>query len=326
MPDGRPESDELRTFEPVRGCWFLSGATAAGKTAVALELAEVLHAEIISVDSMAVYVGMDVGTAKPNASEQNRVPHHLINVVTPDEEFSLSQYVSSAHQSLEAIRARGREVLFVGGTPLYMKALVRGVYPGPPADWEFRRQIETELQHVNVEALHERLRQVDPLSAARLHPHDKRRIIRALEVYKQTGMPLSHQQTQFESPRRDADNRVTVLHWPRPQLHARIEARVDRMFEEGLIDEVRGLLERFGKLGRTASQAVGYREGIAHLRGQQDLDATIEQVKTRTRQFARRQETWFRSLSECEWLELKTAQTPREIAARLVDDRNRGAV
>ena len=174
-----------------------------------------------------------------------------------------------------------------------MKSLLRGVFEGPPADWEFRRAVEAEVEEVGIEALHQRLQQVDPLSAAKLHVNDKRRIIRALEVYKVTGTPISHLQTQFEEGRRADGCRVFALRWPRDVLHQRINTRVDRMFAEGLVEEVRALLAQHGDLGRTASQAVGYREVIAHLSGECDLEDTVERVKARTRQFARRQEIWF---------------------------------
>jgi tRNA dimethylallyltransferase len=264
-----------------------------------MELAERLGAEILSLDSMAVYRGMDIGTAKPSLADRGRVPHHLLDLVDPDTDFSLSEYVSAAHQVATEVRARGRPILFVGGTPLYLKALLRGLYPGPPADWEFRRQVEAELAEFGLESLHKRLELVDPLSAARLHPHDKRRIIRALEVYRQTGEPISHQQTQFEEGSPPGQCRVFVLAWSRADLHQRIDARVETMFRRGLVDEVRRLLERHVRLSRTALQAVGYREVAEHLRGDRDLAATIELVKARTRQFARRQDTWFRSLIEC---------------------------
>jgi tRNA dimethylallyltransferase len=143
---------------PAPDAWYLTGATASGKTGVALELAERLQAELISLDSMALYRGMDIGTAKPTAAERQRVPHHLLDVVEPDQEFSLAEYVTAAHAAIDDIRRRGRVPLFVGGTPLYLKALLRGVYQGPPADWEFRRQIEEELQQTGVEALHQRAR------------------------------------------------------------------------------------------------------------------------------------------------------------------------
>jgi tRNA dimethylallyltransferase len=299
-------------------CWFLTGATAAGKTTIGLELAERLKAEIVSLDSMAIYRGMDVGTAKPAPADRQRVPHHLIDVIDPSEEFSLAQYVDAAHAAIAEIRARGREVLFVGGTPLYLKSLLRGIFQGPPADWNLRNQIEAELEEVGLAALHERLALLDPLTAARLHPNDKRRIIRALEVYRLTGQPISHLQMQFDEGRPAAACKVFVLDWPRAALHRRIEARVDRMFAAGLVDETRGLLDRHGSLSRTASQAVGYREVIEHLHGRRGLAETIEHVKARTRQFARRQETWFRSLSECRRVSQRSDLAAAEVADEII--------
>jgi tRNA dimethylallyltransferase len=287
------------TFPPFLDAWYLTGPTASGKTRVGIELALRLGAEIVSLDSMAIYRGMDIGTAKPSTEDRQRVPHHLLDIVDPRHDFSLSEYIAAAHLKVAEIRERGHEVLFVGGTPLYLKSLLRGLYPGPPADWDFRRQIEQDLEQHGLEALHQRLELVDPLSASRLHPHDKRRIIRALEVFRQTGEPISHQQTQFEDGTPAENCRVFVLSWSRSDLHGRIDARVDGMFTRGLADEVQCLLASHGALSRTAMQAVGYREVLEHLQGNHDLPATIELVKTRTRQFARRQDTWFRSLIEC---------------------------
>jgi tRNA dimethylallyltransferase len=285
-------------------CWFLTGATASGKTCVGLELAELLNAEIVSLDSMAIYRAMDIGTAKPTAEQRRRIPHHLLDILDPTEEYSVSQYLAAAEAKVQEIRNRGREPLFVGGTPLYLKTLLRGIFEGPPADWDFRHAVEQEVQRVGVEALHERLKQVDPVAAARLHPHDQRRIIRALEVYRVTGQPISHLQLQFEEGRPAKERRVFVLQWPRATLHRRIDDRVAKMFEAGLVAEVKQLLADFGALGRTASQAVGYREVIEQLDGKTNLAEAMRRVQARTRQFARRQETWFRSLSECEIIPL----------------------
>ena len=296
----------------------MAGPTASGKTGVGLELAERIDGEIISLDSMAVYRGMDVGTAKPTLDDRRRVPHHLIDVVPPDQEFSLSQFMEASHQAVRDIIRRKRQAIFVGGTPLYLKSLLRGVVPGPPADWEFRQQIEDELEGVGIEALHQRLQQVDPLAAAKLHPNDKRRIIRALEVYKATGKPISHDQVHFDDTPVGGCH-VFVLSWPREELHARIETRVDRIFSHGLVDEVRGLLVKHGQFSRTAMQAVGYREVLELLGDERSLDETIELVKMRTRQFARRQLTWFRSLEECQWVALETAQGPSDVAESIVD-------
>ena len=247
-----------------------------------------------------------------------RYDNDLIDIFDPTEECSVAEYVQLAHRKIDEIRQRGKEVVFVGGSSLYLKALLRGIYQGPPADWQFRKDVEAEVERVGVEALHRRLQQVDPLAAAKLHPNDKRRIIRALEVYRVTGTPLSHQQTQFEEGRPADECRVFVLSWPRDVLHQRINDRVERMFSARIVDEVRGLLSKFGGLGRTASQAVGYCEVIEHLSGERSLDDTIESVKTRTRQFARRQETWFRSLSECRRIELTAESEPSDIATKIV--------
>jgi tRNA dimethylallyltransferase len=321
----RPFADEIEPLPPIEAAWFLTGPTAAGKTKVGVPLARKLNAEIISLDSMAVYRGMDIGTAKPSADEQAAVRHHLLDVASPREDFSLSEYLDAAHAAAAEIRGRGKEVLFVGGTPLYLKTLLRGAYQGPPADWEFREQIEKELAEVGLDALHERLQVIDPLLAAKLHPRDKRRIIRGLEVFRLTGQPLSHQQNQFDLARSAAESRVFVLQWSRELLHQRIEARVDQMFAHGLVAEVQSLIAEHGQLGRTASQAVGYGEVLAHLDllprdgapSPLTLEQCIDAVKTRTRQFAKRQETWFRSLSECTFIEMDVDHSPEQVAERI---------
>lgn len=275
------------------------------------------------MDSMALFRGMDIGTAKPSRQQRDAVPHHLVDLIEPHEEFSLAQYVEAAHRCLEEIKGRGREVLFVGGTPLYLKALLRGIFEGPPADWEFRRQLQEEAKEHGSGALHERLARVDPTSAERLHPNDTRRLIRALEVYEKTGCPISELQRQFEIPHEAEACRVFVLDWPRGQLHARIDRRVDEMFAAGLVDEVRSLLARPQPLGRTARQAVGYREVIDHLGSEPtgrrpDLPETIELVKGHTRQLAKRQETWLRSLSECRFVPMTESSDPGAIVERIV--------
>jgi tRNA dimethylallyltransferase len=304
-------------------CWFLTGPTAAGKTQVALELAGRLDAEIVSLDSMAIYRGMDIGTAKPSAAEREQVTHHLIDIVDASQSYSLDQYCDAAQQIIDDVRSRGREVLFVGGTPLYLKSLLRGIFKGPEADWQFREQVEAELKTVGVEALHARLAQVDPLSAAKLEPQNVRRIIRALEVQKITGQPISHLQEQFEVAHRAEECRVFVLDWPRPVLHQRIESRVERMFAEGLVAEVEQLLADGNQLGRTASQAVGYREATELIEGRATQGEAIERTIIRTRQFAKRQMTWFRSLSECRWITLEEPLDPAAVAQQIYEQGQR---
>jgi len=304
---------------PIPDAWYLTGPTASGKSQVGLELARRMGGEILSLDSMAVYRGMDIGTAKASAADRARIPHHLLDLVDPTEDFSIAQFVDAAHAVVADLRQKQVAPIFVGGTPLYLKSLLRGIFQGPPADWEFRQAIEAEAAQVGGHKLQERLWQVDPLSASKLHPNDTRRMIRALEVAKLTGRPLSHWQTQFDEGRLATQCKVFVLHWPRETLHLRIDARVDQMLASGLLDETRALLEKYGELGRTAAQAVGYREAIDFLRGQTNsLEELGSQIKIRTHQFARRQETWFRSLSECRFVEMRADEPPDEVAERIL--------
>jgi tRNA dimethylallyltransferase len=296
----------------IDNAWFLAGPTASGKTAAGIELARQIGAEIISLDSMALYRGMDIGTAKPTTEERSRVPHHLIDIVDPSEEFSVAQYLEAATAAADEIAARGRQILFVGGTPLYLKVLLRGLFSGPPADWKLRRELEETARIEGPAALHARLAEIDSLAAAKLHPNDLRRIIRALEVHSTTGQPISSFQHQFAQGRLADHCKVFVLDWPRDTLENRIRQRVDAMFAADFVEEVTRL--SVSCLSRTASQALGYREVLEYLNGQRDLAATIELVKIRTRQFAKRQLTWFRSLSECRWVAVPEPFEPTGIA------------
>jgi tRNA dimethylallyltransferase len=301
-----------------RDSWFLTGPTASGKSAVGIELARQIGAEIISLDSMALYRGMDIGTAKPTADERQLIPHHLIDTLDPSEEFSVAQYLEATTTAADEIVSRGKQVLFVGGTPLYLKALLRGLFSGPPADWRLRRELEESARLEGPRALHGRLAKIDPAAAAKLHPNDLRRIIRALEVHEVTGQPISGFQRQFAQGRTADQCKVFVLDWPRDTLENRIRQRVDAMFAAGLAEEVTRIAAGpSGGLSRTASQALGYREVLEYLDGQRGLAATLELVKLRTRQFAKRQLTWFRSLSECRWVAVSEPFEPTEIARRI---------
>ncbi len=317
----------------VHESWFLTGPTAVGKTAVSVALAQRIGAEIVSMDSMAIYRGMDIGTAKPTPDERQQVPHHLIDLVEPHEDFSLAQYVDAAHAAADEIRSRGRHVLFAGGTPLYLKGLLRGIFQGPPADWDFRRGIIAEAATKDSGWLHARLQAVDPAAAARLHSNDKRRLVRALEVFELTGRPISELQKQFDRATPAEACRVFVLDRPRAELHARIDRRVDAMFAEGLVDEVRRLLADSpdfciskngtapvdaGRLSKTARQAVGYGEVIDYLESRHGLATAVELVKTHSRQLAKRQATWFRSLSECRLIGLQGDIKADDVAARIL--------
>ena len=325
------------SYPPRLDAWYLTGPTASGKTAVGLELAARIDAEVLSLDSMAVYRGMDIGTAKPSTAPDRRDQlgssppasrrvnpgglhsTHLIDLVEPADVFNLADYVAAAHRAIDEIQTRGQTALFVGGTPLYLKALLRGLFVGPEPDWKLRRELKGIGDRLGGQTLHERLRAIDPVAAARLHPHDTRRLIRAIEVFEHTGRPISDHQKQFDVARPAADCQVIVLDWPRKELYARIDRRVDAMFDAGWVDEVRRLISTPCGLGRTARQAVGYREIIDHLAGKADLPSTIQLVRTRTRQFAKRQLTWFRSLSECRWLPMLKDEMPAETAGRIVE-------
>ncbi len=314
-----PNYPAVPVSEITKRCWFLAGATASGKSQVSLELAGRINAEIVSMDSMAIYRLMDVGTAKPTAEQRASVPHHLVDIVDPDEMFSTSRYHQMVHEVVPEIWSRGKEVLFVGGTALYLKAILRGLFQGPPADWEFRKEIEADLEEFGDEYLHQRLELVDPVSAHNLHPNDHRRIIRALEVFKTTGQPLSHLQMEFDQSTAEEDCRVFALRHARPILHQRIEQRVTTMFEKGLLDEVAEIRRKFDTLSRTAAQAVGYKEAMEHLDGRMSMEEAVERIRIRTRRFARHQETWFRGMTECRMVDLDEDFEVGRTVERLID-------
>ena len=299
--------------------WFLIGPTASGKTSVGLEVAERAGAEILSLDSMAIYRGMDIGTAKPTAAEQARVPHHLIDLAEPHEAFSTGRYVEAAEAAIADVAGRGRLPLFVGGTALYLKAMTEGLFDGPSADWPLRNRLKAEAAEHGSPALHERLRAVDPAAADRIHPNDLRRIIRALEVHQATGRPISEQQTQFGSPTARYECIVAGLRRDRAELYGRIDRRVDAMFAQGLVDEVRALLASPKGISHAAAQFVGYREVIAHLRGEWTLDEAREKIKTRTRQFAKRQLSWFRHIPGIRWVDAAEDASPQHLADAVID-------
>jgi tRNA dimethylallyltransferase len=286
---------------PFENAFILTGPTGAGKSRLALTLAERLGAEIVSMDSMALYRGMDVGTAKPSADDRRRVPHHLIDVLNPWESASVAWWLRRAGDCCRDIESRGRSALFVGGTPLYLKALLHGLFDGPPADAELRRRLTEDAKRLGPAALHARLAAVDPAGAARLHPNDVRRVVRALEVLQATGRPISAWQTQWSGVRSQESGVRPVLYLnpPRAQLNARIDARVRRMIADGLVEEVRSLRRLPQPLSREASQALGYKELFDHVDGLVGLEEAITRIQTRSRRFARRQLTWFRSLAGC---------------------------
>jgi tRNA dimethylallyltransferase len=295
---------------------YLTGPTASGKTAAGVALAQRLGAEIVALDSMTIYRRMDIGTAKPSLEERGGIPHHLIDVIEPWESASVVGYRDWAQEVVLAIEQRGRRVLFVGGTALYLKALLRGLFAGPGSDPELRRRLEQDAEAHGDPVLHDRLTALDPTTATRLHPRDRRRIIRALEVIELTGRPLSALQVEHEQPA-PADVPVFALELPRASLYDRINRRVLGFFDAGLVEEVRALQAGPHPLSPAAAQGIGYREVIAMLAGQASPDETIERIQTRSRQFAKRQATWFRGLEEVRSFPVEPEENPEQIAERL---------
>jgi len=301
---GGPEPDPTAPQPPVLGddCWILSGPTASGKTALSLLLARRLDAEIISVDSMAVYRGLDIGTAKPTPAQQAEVPHHLVDLVDPGEIYTVARWLADAAAAVESCRSRGKRVLFVGGTPLYLRALRDGLDPQPAGDPAFRQRLEEEVQATGSEPLHARLAQVDPVAAARIHRNDVRRIIRALEIVHGTGRPMPSSWFDERSHHPVFAEQMLVLDQPRRILRNRIDHRVEAMFAEGLIEETRVAAGRPAGMGATARQAAGYAEALEVLAGRLTPDQAILLTQQRTRQLAKRQLTWLRSFKSAIWL------------------------
>src|SRR5262245_5169769 len=283
----------------------LAGPTAVGKSAVAIALAAAIGGEIISVESMQVYRGLDIGTAKPSAAERSRLPHHLLDVADLSEEFDAAQFVRLAKLAVEGIRARGKRPIFCGGTGLYFKAFFEGLGKAPSGNPELRRELEASP----LEELLKELALADPETFQQIDRRNPRRVIRALEVCRTTGKRFSAQRAAWSARGVDAESgwaEVRAFGFARanPVLRQRIEQRVDDMFARGLVTETEDLMRRGLEKNRTAMQALGYRQVAEHLRGKRSLSETISLVKTRTWQFARRQMTWFRHQMPLEWIEI----------------------
>ena len=292
------------------------GPTAGGKTAISVELARQLPGggECVSADSMQVYQGMDIGTATPTDEERGGIPHHLLNIVDPREPWTLDDWLAEANRSVADIRSRGRWPVLVGGTNLYVQAFLFGLLDGPAPDAALR----AELLAMDPAMLRRELVQRDPDAAERIHHNDVRRTVRAIEYARLTGQPLSAAQVQWHQSCRP-DARVIGLEWPTELINGRINARVKLMMEAGLLEEVRHL-HATDRLGEQAASAVGYAQLIDYLEGRRTLDQAVEQIKIRTRRFAKQQRTWlrkFRHLPQCLWVE-PGKMTPQVIASELV--------
>ncbi len=280
------------------------GPTGSGKSRLALQIARKAGGEILSVDSMTIYRGMDVGTAKPTAQERAEVPHHLMDIVEPDEAFTVARFVEMADGVIADAAKRGVPLVVTGGTPLYYKALFEGLFDGPGADAEVRQR----LMKMGNEAMHRRLMEVDPLAGARIHVNDTKRLVRALEVHALTGRPISAFQTEWAAEATRHPATWVGLMWDREVLNRRINARVKQMMAEGWVEELRGLLDRYGGLSRTAAEATGYRELIEHIEGRLSRDDAVERIKIATRQLARKQMKWFKRFRGVRWLDGEAAE------------------
>jgi tRNA dimethylallyltransferase len=278
----------------------LVGPTGAGKTELGIALAQQFDAEIINADSRQVYRRLDVGSAKPTPQQRTAVPHHLVDVVEPDEPFNCARFRQLALTAIDDVKRRGKRVLIVGGTGLYVKALLHGLFDGPSPDPALRAALLHE-EGQTPGTLHRRLRAVDPAAAARLHPHDRIRLVRALEVQHLTGRPISEWQAEHHFGSGALDARVLGLWLPRAELYARINARCQAMVDAGLIDEVRRLYAEGFAPDLPALRSPGYREIGEYLRGLCDLPAAIARMAQATRHLAKRQLTWFRADPEIAW-------------------------
>lgn len=291
---------------------FLVGPTAVGKTEVSFEFAKLLDCEIISCDSMQVYKCMDIGTSKPPSARLNDIPHHMIDILEPSEEFSVAKFRELAVEAMDGILARGRVPLFVGGSGLYIRGLMDGIFEGPSSDRQLRARLKQEADEFGAEVLYNRLKEVDAATAAKVHPNDLRRILRALEVYEKASTPISKLKDKTQGLGDQYEIKIFGLNMDRSALYKRIDERVEEMFSRGLVDEAKKLTGQ--NLSLTASQALGYKEAFGFLRGEYDIDEAKRLVKRNTRRYAKRQLTWFRRDKRIEWIDAGENSAPKEIA------------
>jgi len=319
---------------------LILGVTASGKGRLAFDLAESMGAEIISIDSMKVYRRMNIGTGKPPEEARRRIKYHLIDIVEPSDPFSVGTFLDAALQAIEQIRSRNKPVVAVGGTALYIKALLYGLFEGPPSDEQIRTRLKAEAQAEGLDELHRRLKKIDPDAAGRIHPNDAKRIIRALEVHQITGRPISSLQQQWPEGRGRAaevedrassiehrvssiENRASKHNWTiiglqreKAEENKRINARARRMIDAGLVDEVRALLAEDRPLSKQARCAIGYAEIIEHLAGRMSLEEAVELIKKNTRRLAKGQRTWFKTFKNVNWLDINAEEPAEKILDR----------
>jgi tRNA dimethylallyltransferase len=290
---------------------LILGVTASGKGRLAFDLAESRDAEIISIDSMKVYRRMDIGTAKPPKEAQQRLTYHLIDVVEPSDSFSVGAFLDAASVAVQQIKRRSKEIVAVGGTALYIKALLYGLFEAAGADEPIRAELQSRAEVEGLAELHRELATIDPVAAARINPNDARRIIRAMEVYRVTGRPISNFQKQWDT--RQPKHNWTIIGLRREKIDAnsRINQRAKKMIAAGLVDEVKSLLAEDKPLSKQARCAIGYAEIIEHLSGRMELEEAIERIKKNTRRLAKGQRTWFKTFRDVHWLDVQPDE-PRE--------------
>ena len=298
---------------------LILGVTAGGKGRLAFNLAKKINAEIISIDSMKVYRRMDIGTAKPPKEARQQVKYHLIDVVEPSESFSVDKFLDLTSRAMEQIRSAGKSVIAVGGTAMYIKALLYGLFDGPGTDEKIRQSLKARITAEGLPALHRVLAEVDPEAAERIHPNDQKRIIRAMEVYELTKKPISSFQRQFEAPKPLNNYKIIGLRREKPDANSRINSRVKKMIDLGLVDEARILLAESTPLSDQACCAIGYAEIIDHLTGNISLADAAEQIKINTRKFAKSQRTWFKTFKDVDWLDIAEDELPEKTLERAIN-------
>jgi len=294
---------------------LILGVTGTGKGQLAFDLAKSSGAEIISIDSMKVYRRMDIGTAKPPKEAQAQVQYHLVDVVEPSESFSVGTFLDLAYDTIEGIKSRNKPIIAVGGTALYIKALLYGLFEGPGADEQIRAELRLRAEAEDA-GLYRELETIDPAAAERINPNDTKRIIRALEIYKLTGKPISSLQKQFnaESPKHNWT--IIGLRREKTDANSRINSRTKKMIAAGLVDEVKSLLAEDKPLSKQARCAIGYAEIIDYLNGKMSLEDAIELIKKNTRRLAKNQRTWFRTFKNINWLDIEPAEPAEKILNR----------
>jgi len=305
---------------------LILGTTASGKGRLAFDLADVFGGEIISIDSMKVYRRMDIGTAKPPKDAREGIKYHLIDIVEPSDSFSVAAFLDAANSAVEQIKSRNKPIIAVGGTALYVKALLQGLFEGPGSDERIRSQLRKRTQDEGLAKLYDELIQVDPVTAQKIHQNDAKRIIRALEVYQLTGEPISSFQKQWEQDRiQNTEGRIQKKHnWSiiglrreKTDTGSRINKRVKKMLADGLVDEVKSLLAEEKPLSKQARCAIGYAEIIDHLAGRRTLEDAIELIKKNTRRLAKSQRTWFKTFKNVTWLDISDDDTAEQILAKI---------